>query len=532
MSIKIVRGVVLISVISLILAACGGSSEDTTTTIAATSTETTAATAAPTTTTEAPPESGAAASLTDVKGAAVRIVAEGTFIDPDYGTQFNSAGTGSGFIVDPAGIAVTNNHVVTGAAFLQVYVGGETEPRNAKVLGVSECSDLAVIDIDGDGYPYLEWFDGDVVAGMDIYVIGFPLGTEEYTVLDGIVSKEDAGGESTWSSADSVIEHSADTLPGNSGGPLVTADGKVVAVNYAGDGAGQSYAIGRSEAERVLDRLKSGEDVTSLGINGQAFVGDGFSGIWVASVESGSPAQEAGISGGDVVTLLEGLVLATDGTMADYCDILRSHDSADPLSIEIYRSETGEFLDGTLNSDEELQVSFSFSDELEDDVVATGDTYAEYVEITDDTSSLYVDVPAEWFDVASGAWTLEDSDVGIQVLASPDIDGYFGTWTTPGIFFGASATLGDTWTIGDLLDYHGFPESCVNSGREAYDDGLYAGEWEIWDSCGGTDSSIVNVAAQPVDESFIMLVQMQVVTDADLDALDQALATFIAIMDF
>ncbi|MDH5372572.1 MAG: S1C family serine protease, partial [Acidimicrobiia bacterium] len=348
MSIKTVRGVVLISVVSLILAACGGSSEDTTTTVAATSTETTAATAAPTTTTMAP--SGAVASLQDVKGATVRIVAQGTFVDPDYGTQLNSAGSGSGFIIDPAGIAVTNNHVVTGAAFLQVYVGGEAEPRNAKVLGVSECSDLAVIDIDGDGYPYLEWFEGDVVAGMDIYAIGFPLGTEEYTILDGIVSKEDAGGESTWSSVDSVIEHSADILPGNSGGPVVTADGKVLAVTYAGDSMGQSYAIGRGEAERVLDRLTAGEDVTSLGINGQAIVGDGYSGIWVASVESGSPAQEAGISGGDVVTLLEGLVLATDGTMADYCDILRSHHSADPLFIEIYRSETGQFLDGTLNS--------------------------------------------------------------------------------------------------------------------------------------------------------------------------------------
>jgi serine protease Do len=295
---------------------------------------------------------------------------------------------------------------------------------------------------------------------------------------------------------------------------------------------GQSYAIGRTEAFRVLDTMTAGSDVTSLGLNGTAVIGDGYSGIWVASVESGSPAHQAGIQGGDVVTLLEGLLLATDGTMADYCDILRSHDSTDPLSIEIYRAETGEFLDGTLNSDEELQVAFSFGNELDDDIVDTGVDYGGYTEITDDTGSLYVDVPSSWTDVASGAWNLEGTDIGIQVVAAPDLDGYFDTWTTPGIFFGASESLGDSWSLEDLLDYHGFPEACVDGGRDAYDDGLYAGLWDIWDSCGGTDSSIINVAAQPADGSFIMLVQVQVVTDADLDALDQALATFVAIMDF
>ena len=73
----------------------------------------------------------------------VQIVAEGSFIDPEFGLQLNAAGSGTGFIIDESGIAVTNNHVVTGAAFLQVYIQGDSQPRNARVLGVSECSDLA-----------------------------------------------------------------------------------------------------------------------------------------------------------------------------------------------------------------------------------------------------------------------------------------------------------------------------------------------------------------------------------------------------
>ncbi|NIA25129.1 MAG: PDZ domain-containing protein [Gammaproteobacteria bacterium] len=293
-------------------------------------------------------------SLEGVRSAVVRIIAHGSFVEPGEGTMFNTAGTGSGFIIDKSGIAVTNNHVVAGAAFLDVYVNGEAEPRNAKVLGVSECSDLAVIDIDGDGFDYLVWSEDPIVAGEKIYAAGFPLGSTEYTLLDGIVSKAKADGESDWSSVDHVIEHSADTLPGSSGGPIVTEGGNVIAVNYAGDSAGQAYAIGRDEALSVLDQLKAGEDVTSIGINGQAISQGGMSGVFVNSIVSGSPAGNAGVKPGDIVTLIEGIVPATDGTMADYCDVLRSRNATDAISIEVYRPDTDLFYEGVLNSGEKL----------------------------------------------------------------------------------------------------------------------------------------------------------------------------------
>ena len=98
---------------------------------------------------------GAVTSLDDVKSATIQIQSEGTFIDPEVGMVVNGAGRGSGFIIDPSGIAVTNNHVVTGAALLKVWVGGNKDKvYNARVLGASECSDLAVIKIDGADFPY------------------------------------------------------------------------------------------------------------------------------------------------------------------------------------------------------------------------------------------------------------------------------------------------------------------------------------------------------------------------------------------
>ena len=174
--------------------------------------------------------------MTDVESAAVRIVAQGSFVDPAVG-EYEGAGSGSGFIIDPVGHRrhqQPRGDRAGPAAGLRG--GGEDEPRNAKVLGVCECSDLAVIDLEGDGYPYLEWAEGDPRPGLEIYAAGFPLGDPEFTLTKGIVAKAEADGETNWASVDHVVEHDANIQPGNSGGPLVTGEGQVVGVNYAGGG--------------------------------------------------------------------------------------------------------------------------------------------------------------------------------------------------------------------------------------------------------------------------------------------------------
>ncbi len=308
--------------------------------------------------------SGAVNVLQDVKKAIIQIESQGTFIDPEFGLVVNGAGRGSGFIIDPSGIAVTNNHVVTGAALLKVWVGGESQSHNARVLGVSECSDLAVIDIDGDGYEYLDWFGGAIDVGMDMYIAGFPLGDPEYTLTKGVISKSKADGETSWASVDSVVEYDATSNPGNSGGPVVTPDGKVVAVHYAGNsGTRQAFGISRDIARNVIEELRKGNNVDTIGVNGQA-VGneDGsITGVWVSSVQSGSAADRAGVKAGDIILMMENLVLATDGSMSQYCDILRSHKPGDTLSIQVLRWASSELLEGQLNG-RELEVTGTFGD--------------------------------------------------------------------------------------------------------------------------------------------------------------------------
>ncbi len=312
--------------------------------------------------TEAPaPASGAVNQLRDVQGAVVQIESEGAFSDPQLGLDVQGSGRGSGFIIDPSGIAVTNNHVVTGGSLLKVWVGGDQgKTYNAKVLGVSECSDLAVIKIDGEDFPYLEWYSGPIDVGMDIYVAGFPLGEPEYSMVKGIISKSAGDGETNWASVEKVLVYDAATNPGNSGGPVITPDGKVVAVHYRGrPGTGQAFGISKEVAEPVVKKLSTGSDLDTIGINGEAVWSDdnSLSGIWVSSVKSGSPADKAGVQGGDIITRLEDIAMASDHTMSQYCDIIRSHEPGDTLNIEILRFATQQVLEGQING-RELEVTF------------------------------------------------------------------------------------------------------------------------------------------------------------------------------
>ena len=472
--------------------------------------------------------------LEGVRSATIRIQAEGSFIDPEFGEMTNAAGQGTGFIIDPSGIAVTNNHVVTGSAFLQVYVEGEDEPRNARILGVSECSDLAVIDIDGDGFPALQWREGDIPAGLEIYVAGFPFfGNEEFTLTRGIVSKASADGETNWASVDSVIEIDATINPGNSGGPLVDGDGRVVGVNYASSsGTDQYFTISRDEALPVIEQLRAGKDVNSIGINGQA-VSDGESifGIWASSVESGSPADKAGIKAGDILTKMEGLVLATDGTMSAYCDILRGHNMTDPMSVEVLRFADGTLLTGQLNGDP-LEIVGTFGTDAggssgDTSGGATGGSYSEYVSVRDDSGMLQMSVPVEWSDIDGTPWTFEDEEAGPSLNAAVDVDGFYDNWTTPGAFLGASTSLRATYDPNSFLDQFDLSDSCTYDGRSDYSDELYTGAYDSYSNCGGTGTSFLVLVVEPESQGVLIILQVQMVTAADQEALQRILESFI-----
>jgi len=476
---------------------------------------------------------GAVTDIADVESAVVQIVAEGTFVEPgdvlSEAQVVTGAGSGSGSILNDEGIVVTNNHVVAGSASLEVFVGGEEDPVSAKVLGVSECNDLAVIDLEGDGYPFLAWSNEDADTGLAIRTAGFPLGDPEFTMTSGIVSKAEADGEMPWASVASTIEHDANIQPGNSGGPLLNAeDATIVGVNYAtnnpGTGTNQFLAISSGLAEDIVKDLANEQDVLALGINPQAvfFEEEGVVGVWVASVTSGSVAAEAGIQPGDIIEKIEGLPLATDGTMKDYCDILRSHDPEDVLTVQVLRYNEGVRLTGEFNGDE-LEPSESLVAEVEEESGGTleAGTAYEYETVTDDTGDLAVDVPTAWSERSTGA----DPTSGLpQITAAPSIDGYSNTFDTPGMTFivdTSGANLPE-----EVVALFDFAESCVTDGPQPYEDAAYTGQIQYWSECGPNGSVVVVIGAAPPGGEFTAAVIVQVVTEADAEALDQIIATF------
>lgn len=518
-----IRSTGLVVALLLIAAACGGGATETTTITTTISTPTT----------QGAPE-GLVTTVEELPLATIQIVATGSFVTPDFG-EFEGAGSGSGFIVDPSGIAVTNSHVVSGAGLIEVFVGGDPAPINAQILGVSECNDLAVIDLAGDGYHYLGWHVGAPAPGTDVLAAGYPLGDPQFTVTAGIVSKADFPGETEWASVDAIVEHDARIRAGNSGGPLVNDAMEVMGVNYAGrDDTDQNYAISVTAAQGIVEQLSSGVDVDSIGVNGYAVLADdGTPGIWVETVQPGSPADTIGVTGGDILTRMAGVSLAAEGTMAEFCDVIRTQGTSGVIPVEVVRYDTSQVLRGQLNG-EALSEAFSFAEELEDETTVEDvpGTY-EYVLITDDTGAIQVEVPDEWGDVDGAPYVDEEGRSVIDVRAASDLAVFESSWSIPGVIFSASSEWAQTTTEEELMDLALEPlqSQCFYDGRYPYEDPAYVGMYDLYFDCGDELATYVVVAARPPEGNFIILVQVQANTDRDFDALDRVLASFYVIGD-
>ncbi|MEX1126275.1 MAG: S1C family serine protease, partial [Acidimicrobiia bacterium] len=377
------------------------------------------------------------------------------------------------------------------------------------------------------------WYNGEITPGLAVYAAGFPLGDPEYTLTAGIVSKERAGGDITGtSSIDHTIEHDANIQPGNSGGPLVAEDGTVVAVNYAGGAVAtttaQFYGIASDLAQPVITRLMDG-DFETLGINGWAVFDEAaaISGVWVAGVAAGSPAAAADILPGDIITSMNGLPIGTDGTFKDYCDVIRTA-GGNPIAVDVLRYDTSEVLRGEINGDQPIEFALSIAEEIQDEVSVdesgSATTYTDYQSIVDDTGKIVIEVPVEWSDI-DPAPAFDDAGVEIPyILAATDRQAWSDTFDVPGVLF---VKLGPTDDIpATLLEYGELSGSCTDLGLVDYSDPVFTGQYQVWDACGGTPTAVVVLAAVPADNSYTALMMVQIVSDADLDALDRIFQTF------
>ena len=462
-----------------------------------------------------------------VQSATVQIESEGSFANPEDGQTAEEAGLGSGFLISADGLIVTNNHVVAGAGTTKVTIGGGGDEHNARLLGSSECLDLAVVKVEGGGFPFLTWQKDDITTGEKVYAAGYPLGDPAFTLTEGIVSKNDTTGRTAWASIDHIIEHDAKIRPGNSGGPLVNAQGQVVGVNYASVGELDSnFAIHRDETREVLDKLIAGEDVQSLGVNAQALPTDDDGspvGVWVSSVKAGSPADEAGIVPGDVLLRMAGTTLAADGTLEEYCDVIQTQGDDGTIDVDVYRPSEDALYRGQFNGSALEQVTVPGIGAS----AAGGDDGREYTTITDDTGVLSVDVPVDWADVDGASFAGPGGHEFLDVRASTNLQAFEESWGTSGVTISAAEAAPDLTPDAIFETFAGLTAQCTPVSADAYSDGVYEGQYRYFSGCGG-QSDYVIVVAQPSDASYVIVVSVAIADPADLPAIEHVMGSFAA----
>jgi serine protease Do len=234
--------------------------------------------------------------------------------------KFRRRGLGSGFIIDAGkGHIVTNHHVIDGAEDIKVRLT-DTREFDAKVVGTDKKTDIAVLKIKADDLTELALGNSDKLAvGEFVIAVGSPFGLRE-TVTSGIVSAKGRAGLAIEDYEDFIQTDAAINM-GNSGGPLVNIEGKVVGVNTAilsrtGGSVGVGFAIPINMARHIIDQLvRTGKVVRGwLGVMIQdldaemakQFGLDEVEGALVSQVIEGTPAAKAELKAGDVIVEYDG----------------------------------------------------------------------------------------------------------------------------------------------------------------------------------------------------------------------------------
>jgi len=282
------------------------------------------------------------------------------FQDPRYGGGREAPapvfGAGSGFIVSPDGVILTNAHVVQGADQVTVKLQDRREFR-AKVLGSDTRTDVAVLKIDARNLPTVPLGKSrSLLVGEWVLAIGSPYGLES-TVTAGVVS---ATGRNLQDGQVPFIQTDVAVNPGNSGGPLFNTRGEVVGINsqiYSQTGGyqGLSFSIPIDVAVKVKDQILATGKVqhAKLGVNvqevGQAFADsfrlDSPEGALVSSVERGGPADRAGLKSGDIVRRINGQPIVSSLDLSSNISMSRP---GDRVALDVWRDGKLVRIDATL----------------------------------------------------------------------------------------------------------------------------------------------------------------------------------------
>lgn len=285
-------------------------------------------------------ETAIAGVIDKVSPSVVSILTQTTVENYFFGTSSVQEGAGSGFIVSEDGYIITNRHVVEDARTVSVILSDGTTYEDAQVVATDPLNDLAYLKVpDVSGLPVAELGDSTTVrVGQSVIAIGNSLGQYQNTVTSGIIS---GTGRPVAAQKGNSVETLTDLLqtdaainPGNSGGPLLNTSGQVIGINtaIAQDAEGIGFAIPITAAKGILKQVLDGKDAERayLGVRYipvNAAVAKRFElsvdrGAYISAdrgaraVVSGSPADDAGLRDGDVITKINDVEVGPGGGVA------------------------------------------------------------------------------------------------------------------------------------------------------------------------------------------------------------------------
>jgi S1-C subfamily serine protease len=275
---------------------------------------------------------------------------------------------GTGMVVTPSGEVLTNNHVIEGATSISVKIGSRSQTLPARVLGTDPTDDVALLQIQGvSGLPTVRLGDSSrVTVGQAVVAIGNALNLPgppkvtqgTVTSLGRAITVRDSLGHAEQLS--NLIQTDAALQPGNSGGPLIDASGKVIGMNTAAaagtaeSGSNVGFAIPINGADSIVQQIQNGRESTNVRLGMTAFLGvrlqpDNFgnglgpngplprggtqtgAGAVIVGVDSGSPAKAAGLGAGDTITSFDGRPVSSATGLSQ---LVHSKHPGDTVAIE------------------------------------------------------------------------------------------------------------------------------------------------------------------------------------------------------
>jgi len=282
------------------------------------------------------------------------------------GYQHGSA-AGTGMVLTPNGEVLTNNHVVEGATSIKVRDVGNGRTYTAAVVGYSETSDVAVLQLSGaSGLRTVQTGDsGSVAVGQHVVALGNAEGknstpsvaTGTVTALGATVTAADQGSGTT-EQLTGMIRTNAGIQPGDSGGPLVNASGRVVGMNTAASSP-HSLPIGTTAADTtaafsipinkalsIAHQIEAGESSSTVHIGATAFLGvqvsssafNGGTGVTIVGAVPGAAAANAGLGAGDVILSISGHSVNSG---SDLQSVIASHRPGDKVTV-VWQDQSGQ----------------------------------------------------------------------------------------------------------------------------------------------------------------------------------------------